>query len=202
MVSSKEISEMLKNKREGKIPEKNNKFYEDIKMKKCPECQLENKENAKFCIGCGMPFEEKETPDTDLIEDNFSSDELDDKNINLIIQELNLDNEGLKFKRTLEIKGWSKDLDQLEYENIENIEFNNDILTINTVDTNIEINGLAQDSGEYIVSYVQEMIARIKPQIDAESMDKIQKAKDLFEAGAIDEEEFENIKRKILEKVN
>ena len=45
------------------------------------------------------------------------------------------------------------------------------------------------------------MIESIKPQIDVESMDKIQKAKDLFEAGAIDEEEFENIKRKILEKI-
>ena len=63
MVSSKEISEMLKNKREGKIPEKgeNYRFHEEIKMKKCPECQMENKEDAKFCIGCGMSFEEKET---------------------------------------------------------------------------------------------------------------------------------------------
>ncbi|MGZ7210194.1 MAG: SHOCT domain-containing protein, partial [Methanobacterium sp.] len=94
----------------------------------------------------------------------------------------------------------SEDLDQLVYGNIENIEFNEDILTINTVDGNIEINGLDQDSGKYIISFVKKMIERIKPQIDAESMDKIQKAKDLLEIGAIDEAEFENIKGKILEK--
>jgi hypothetical protein len=245
VVTSKEISEMLKNKREGKIPEKE-EFHEKIKMKKCPECKIENKEDAKFCIGCGIPFEEKETeikgidikeksltktcpsckskipenakfcvvcgatqketkspqiPDAALIENNFSKEEFDDKSINLVIQELNLNNEGLKFNRILKIKGWSDDLDQLEYGNIENIDFNEDILTIKTFNNDIEINGLDQDSGKEIILYIQEMIERIKPQIDPESMDKIQKAKDLLEAGAIDEQEFENIKRKIIEKI-
>ncbi|MGZ7067642.1 MAG: SHOCT domain-containing protein, partial [Methanobacterium sp.] len=102
------------------------------------------------------------------------------------------------------VEGLNEENNSLNYEKIENIELKNEegmeTIEITTLEGTIKINGVDQDNGSEFVAYAQEMVEKAKPQIDVESMDKIQKAKELLDAGAIDEEEFENIKRKILEK--
>ncbi|MGZ7048790.1 MAG: double zinc ribbon domain-containing protein [Methanobacterium sp.] len=257
MVTSEEISERLKAKREGKSPKKEETFEKEIKKKKCPECGTENKENAKFCVGCGKNFMEKgveiksedvkekqnkktcpqckseipenakfcvvcgETQPESKEETSSSTEEnksvpievdetekidppAEENSIGVVIQELVLDGEGIKLSERCTIEGLNGENNSLNYEKIENIELKNEegmeTIEITTLEGTIKINGVDQDNGSEFVAYAREMVEKTKPQIDVESMDKIQKAKELLDAGAIDEEEFENIKRKILEK--
>jgi ribosomal protein L40E len=259
VVSSKEISEMLASRREGKQKEKNNPAQEIVTAKntnkKCPECGKDNKEDAKFCVGCGKSFEEKsieikpediknesdtkicsscgseipknakfcvvcgetqsdtkeepveeilETPEEPLIKsEKIETPSKFEEPIKLIIKELVLNKEGLKFSENIVIEGLSEDTELITYENIENIELKDEAglltLKIITDNGNIEIKGVDPDSGSKFASKAQKMIEEAKPEIDAESMDKIKKAKELLDIGAISEEEFENIKKKILE---
>jgi hypothetical protein len=192
---------------------------EDIKdvpnTKICPSCKSEIPENAKFCVVCGEtqsntaeePVKVKsEVLDDSVIEieKNDTSKELDEVAIKLVIQELTLNEEGLKFNKKSMIEGLNKGTELLKYEDIENIEILDEsgleTIEIKSNDNIIKIKGVDPDLGINFVSNAQEKIKEAKPEIDAESMDKIEKAKDLLDIGAISEEEFENIKRKILEK--
>ncbi len=257
MVSSKEISEMLAARREGKHPKKDEIHEKVINKKKCPECGTDNKENARFCVGCGKSFEEKtveiepedikDVPNTkscpsckseipenakfcvvcgetqpNTIEEpvekrsgtldepviktekNDTSKEFENPTIKLVIQELTLNEEGLKFNKKSMAEGLNEGIELLKYVDIETIdildEFGLKTIEIKSDDNIIKIKGVDPDSGINFVSKAQQKVKEAKPEIDAESMDKIEKAKDLLDIGAISEEEFENIKRKILEK--
>lgn len=246
MVSSKEISEMLAARREGKHPKKDEIHEKVINKKKCPECETDNKEDARFCVGCGKSFEEKtielepediknvpntkscpscksEIPENakfcvvcgetqpNTIEEpviktekNDTSKEFEKTTIKLVIQELTLNEEGLKFNKKNVIEGLNEETELLKYVDIETIDILDEsglkTIEIKSNDNIIKIKGVDPDSGINFVSKAQEKVKEAKPEIDAESMDKIEKAKDLLDIGAISEEEFENIKRKILEK--
>ena len=249
MVSSKEINEKLKARREGRtLNEK--KPAEKIVMKtgkQCPECGKENKEDAKFCVGCGKSFEEKEVENSedikeetntkkcsscnseipenskfcvvcgetqsDATEEPVSSKNIDEEvvetkvdeiPIKLVIQEIILDEEGLNFDTARVIEGLKDGNELIKYENIDTIELKDEegleIIEIETSDSNIKIKGVKPDLSLEFVSYIQKKVEETKPIVDEESMGKIKKAQDLLDIGAIDEEEFENIKKKILEK--
>lgn len=257
MVSSKEISEMLAARREGKHPKKDEIHEKVTNKKKCPECGTDNKEDARFCVGCGKSFKEKtveiepedikdmpntkscpsckseipenakfcvvcgetqpdtieepvdeisETLDEPVIktEKNDTSKEFEKTTIKLVIQELTLNEEGLKFNKKSVIEGLNKGTELLKYVDIETIDILDEsglkTIEIKSNDNIIKIKGVDPDSSINFVSKAQEKVKEAKPEIDAESMDKIEKAKDLLEISAISEEEFENIKRKILEK--
>lgn len=257
MVSNKEISEMLAARREGKHSQKDKIDEKLTNTKKCPECGTNNKENARFCVGCGKSFEEKtveiepenikDVPDTKIcpsckseIPENAkfcvvcgetqpdtteepvkvksetldepviktekidTSKEFDETTIKLVIQELTLNEEGLKFNEKGVIEGLKEGAELLRFEDIETIDILDEsgfkTIEIKSNDNIIKIKGVDPDSGINFVSKAQEKVRESKPEIDAESMDKIEKAKDLLDIGAISEEEFENIKRKILEK--
>lgn len=252
MVSSKEISEMLAAKREGKLPKKDENNKKVIKKKKCPECGMENKKEAKFCVGCGKNFEEKtvqikpkdikeesntkicpscksEIPESakfcvvcgetqsdtteepilekveikQVIEAEKTSSKLSEAP-NLVIRELILNEDGLKFNENMVIEGLNEENKLIKYEEIDNIEFKDEAglktIEIETLDSKIKIKGVEPDLGPEFVSKTREMIKEVKPEIDTESMDKIKKAEELLEIGAISKEEFEKIKQKILEK--
>ncbi len=242
MVTSEEISKMLKAKKEGKVSKKEET---EEGMKKCPECGTGNKEDAKFCVGCGESFPEKElqiksedtgktkncpqckseipekakfcvvcgeTQTEDMeepVEEEAQEVETSDEPLienveteveapSLTVQELTLNHDGLKLTPILKIQGMETDL--IKFEDIESIELKDGTLIMDTAQGEVKIMGMDPDSGSAFASYAQEMVDRAKPQLDPESMDKIEKAKELLDAGLIDEEEFDKIKRKIVEK--
>lgn len=61
MVSNKDIKEILKERREGKITPKSEKVTEPY-LNKCPDCGAENTAENRFCFNCGCSLEEKELP--------------------------------------------------------------------------------------------------------------------------------------------
>jgi len=254
MVSNKEISEMLAARREGKHLKKDGNHEKVIKNKKCPECGTENKENAKFCVGCGKSFEEtpieikpeeiKDEPNTKIcrscnskIPENskfcgvcgesqhdtteltleetvetpepeevqkMDTSQFNETPVKLVIRELILTEEGLKFNESSMIEGLNDGNELINYENIEDIDLKEEeglkTIEIKTPDGSIKIIGVDPDSGSKFVSEAQKMVKEAKPEIDAESMNKIRSAKELLDIGAINEEEFKNIKMKILKK--
>lgn len=243
MVSNKEISEMLKARREGKEPKKEMKTIN--KSKKCTNCGMENKENAKFCVGCGKSFEVELKPEDIKGEQNTKicpsckseipqnakfcvicgqtqsettespeslKEEVSNKSVikgeeikvqeytpQLIVQELTLSDEGLKLNKNITIEGLEDEV--IKYEFIENINLKEEselqIIEIETAEGNIKIKGVDPDSGSEFVDCMKKRID--KPELGPESADKIGKAKELLDIGAISEEEFQNIKNKILE---
>lgn len=248
MVSSKEISEMLRAKREDKYHPYDGNNEKIAEKKKCPECETENKKDAKFCVRCGRNFKKTVDirPDTkicpscnskipenakfcvvcgetqqDVAEKICFIEEIskipepvteagkinlpaDETPIKLIIRELILNEEGLKFSENSTIEGLNDGNELIKYEYIDNIELKEEegIITIEikTDDGSIKINGVDPDSCGKFISKAREMVQKAKPEIYAESMDKIGNAKELLDIGAINEEEFENIKMKILQK--
>ncbi|MGB9937185.1 MAG: double zinc ribbon domain-containing protein [Methanobacterium sp.] len=254
MVSSKEISDMLAARREGKLPKQEKIQQQIITGKKCPECGIQNKENAKFCVGCGKSLEEKEVkinpldikekrnmkvchsckseipqnakfcvvcgetqpsegtkehvapeiekPEIKSVVEDKKVDPISLDNISpkLVVQELILDEEGLKLNNNIAIEGLNEN-ELIDYKDIGNIELKEEIIEITTNNSNIKIKGVNPQLADEFISSIQENINATEPLIDPEMVDKIQKAKELLDIGAIDEEEFEKIKRKILEDI-
>lgn len=258
MVSSKEISEMLAAKREGRHPQKDEKDEKPKEVvetgKKCPECGTLNKENAKFCVGCGKSFEEKtvkikpvdikdakdtkicsscksEIPEnakfcvvcgetqevsTEKQEEEIETPEavIETKKVEvtpkfeelptLVLSELTINEDGLKFNKKAQIEGLNEGTEIIKFKNIENIEFKEKsgapVIEIGSKNGIITIKNVDPEIGEEFTAKTNEILKNREPEIDPESMDKIQKAKELFDIGAISEEEFENIKKKILNK--
>lgn len=256
MVSSKEISNMLAARRENKLPKEKRVEKKIETGKKCPECGIQNKDNAKFCVGCGKSMEEKEVQIKPLnikekgnmkicpsckseipenakfcvvcgetqpsvetegqevpkiekkkILDLPKEDEkielstpLADVSSKLVIQELILDEDGIKLNNIVEIEGLGEN-ELINYNNIKDIELKDEIIEIDTTNGSITIKGVDSKSANEFILSIQEKVKEAEPEIDPESMDKIQKAKELLDIGAIDEEEFEKIKRKIIEDI-
>ncbi len=250
MVSNKEISEMLAAKREGKQHKPENIKENPVNVKKCPDCGTLNKENAKFCVGCGKSFEEKEVEikpedikeketkicpsckseipkdakfcvvcgetqpsleedkkieepvENEILEEPAQEinekDTIEDDTFSLVIMELVLDEDRLKISKNADIEGFDGSLN-LNYADIENIEFNEESeIKIDALNKSIIIKNLDVSSANKFTSLAKEKIDSAKP--DPESIDKINKAKELLDIGAIDEEEYEKIKNKILKK--
>ena len=50
-------------------------------MKYCPNCGTENKDDARFCLGCGSKFESVDTEKTESVETVESSNSTDATNV-------------------------------------------------------------------------------------------------------------------------
>lgn len=185
---------------------------ENINTKKCPACGAQNPKNAKFCVVCGEslietvktePKEEKtlKKPEKELVKDVEKSK---DTSENLVIGELVLGEDGLNFNRNGFIEGLNEEIQMIKYEDINSITFKEEsgikIIEILTDESNIKIKGVDADLGGKFAASASKRHAtqKLKAKKTAESMVKIEKAKELLDMGAIDEEEFEKIKRKIM----
>jgi len=119
--------------------------------------------------------------------------------------ELTLEKDGLSLKKSRRISGWKKGEQFIEYEDITGIEFNKGLmfgdLEISTAGMKIEVERVKKDEGDAFVTILRNKLEETRKQKSGENispMDEIKKAKELLDAGAITEKEFEDIKKKYL----
>lgn len=121
--------------------------------------------------------------------------------------ELTLEEDGLSLKKIGRLIGRNKGEQFVEYEDITGIEFKKGLvfgdLEISTSGMKIEVERVKKNEGDDFVTVLRDKLkeTRLEKHGKTEAispMDEIKKAKELLDAGAITEEEFENIKKKYL----
>jgi hypothetical protein len=121
--------------------------------------------------------------------------------------ELKLEKDGLSLKKTGRLIGRNKGEQFVEYEDITGIDFKKGILfgdlEISTSGMTIEVERINKNEGDAFVTVLRNKLKETRNEQlgksnQPSSMDEIKKAKELLDAGAITEEEFENIKKKYL----
>ncbi|MGZ7209726.1 MAG: SHOCT domain-containing protein [Methanobacterium sp.] len=121
--------------------------------------------------------------------------------------ELKLEKEGISLKKSGRLIGRNKGEQFVEYEDITGIEFKKGLvfgdLEISTSGMKIEVERVKKDEGDAFVTVLRNKLEETRKEKYGKSeqispMDEIKKAKDLLDAGAITEEEFEAIKKKYL----
>lgn len=121
--------------------------------------------------------------------------------------ELKLEKDGLSLKKTGRLIGRNKGEQFVEYDDITGINFKKGVvwgdLEISTSGMTIEVERINKNEGDAFVTVLRNKLEetrkeRIGKSNQPSSMDEIKKAKELLDAGAITEEEFENIKKKYL----
>ena len=220
MVSNEEIKRRLDAKRSGKPVE------EDIEgqFKICSSCQTKNPEGAKFCVGCGKPLNEivtppKEKPQIKRINPDFKlCPSCNSKNLKTAkfcvvcgkkfqpeseeettetfpgeVEEFPLTSQ--PSEEPEEIKSAKTEgslLEKLEDkdETEETVKDSEETLEIGSEDVSLET-----ESPEVLKPEPQEAPEKVDP------VEKIKKAKELLDIGAITQEEFDDIKRKYLEMI-
>jgi ribosomal protein L40E len=218
MVSNEEIKQRLEARRHGKPVE------ETFKM--CSSCQTKNPEGAKFCVGCGKPLTEivtppREKPQIKMINSDFklcpscSSKNLKTAKFCVVC--------GKKFepeavKETVEpvpseVEEVPLTVQPSEHEEIKSTPTEGSLLekledvdeTEETVKDSKETSEIGSEdvsveteSPEVLKSETQETP---KQEVEIDPVEKIKKAKELLDIGAITQEEFDEIKRKYLEMI-
>jgi hypothetical protein len=121
--------------------------------------------------------------------------------------ELTLQKDGLSLKKTGRLTGWDKGGQFVEYDDITGIEFKKGLvfgnLEISTSGITIEVERINKKEGDAFVAVLRNKLEESRKERMGKSnkispMDEIKKAKELLDAGAITEEEYENIKKKYL----
>jgi hypothetical protein len=121
--------------------------------------------------------------------------------------ELKLEKDGISLKKTGRLLGRNKGEQFVEYDDITGIEFKKGLvfgdLEISTSGMKIEVERVKKDEGDAFVTVLRNKLEETRKEKYGKSeklspMDEIKKAKELLDAGAISEEEFENIKKKYL----
>lgn len=216
MVSNEEIKQRLEAKRHGKPVE------ETFKM--CGSCQTKNPEGAKFCVGCGKPLNEivtppREKPQIKRINSDFklcpscSSKNLKTAKFCVVC--------GKKFESAAveevtanfpgEIEEVPVTVQPSEPEKIKSRQMEGSLLE--KIEDQDETEETVKDFEEALeigtedVSLETEAPEVLKPkppetpkkEVEADPVEKIKKAKELLDIGAITQEEFDEIKRKYLE---
>jgi hypothetical protein len=120
--------------------------------------------------------------------------------------ELTLEEDGLSLKKIGRLIGRNKGEQFVEYEDITGIEFKKGLvfgdLEISTSGMKIEVERVKKNEGDDFVTVLRDKLKETRLEKQGNTtispMDEIKKAKELLDAGAITEEEFENIKKKYL----
>jgi ribosomal protein L40E len=173
---------------------------EDFKM--CPSCNQKNKPNAKFCIICGHKFEDSTDGDDTAEtvseeEDSFpSAQEVLESSPEELNSETGTDesiettsDEPVEIVTDESIETISDDLSAEETKNasIPEIKVPEDLKAEKNEETIVEEEPEAQET---------KMAESAEDDVDP--VEKIKKAKELLDIGAITQEEFDNIKNKYL----
>ncbi len=175
----------------------------------CPGCQKPNSEDAKFCLYCGEPLSGEETTDTQAQEQT-----IDSKSCPSCNQTNKLDAKfcvicGYKFDEKPENEespSGSTSESVTETPDIPEIKVPEDLKS-NNAEVEAEPIEEVEDSPDENVTQESSSADMGKTDIlesDDEDMDpveKIKKAKDLLDIGAITQEEYEEIKNKYLERI-
>lgn len=121
--------------------------------------------------------------------------------------ELKLEKDGLSLKKSGRLLGVNKGEKFVEYEDITGIEFKKGLvfgdLEIFTSGMKIEVERIKKKEGDAFVTVLRHKLEEIRKQrygktAEISAIDEIKKAKELLDAGAINEEEFEKLKKKYL----
>ncbi|MEN6330240.1 MAG: SHOCT domain-containing protein [Methanobacteriaceae archaeon] len=121
--------------------------------------------------------------------------------------ELRLEKDGLMLKESGRVLGWTKGEKFVEYDDITGIEFKKGViwgdLLITASGMKIEVERIKKNEGDAFVTVLRDRLEENRKQKYEKTetispMDEIKKAKELLDAGAITEEEYENIKKKYL----
>jgi membrane protease subunit (stomatin/prohibitin family) len=218
MVSNEEIKQRLDARRHGKPVE------ETFKM--CSSCQTKNPEGAKFCVGCGKPLTEivtppREKPQIKMINSDFklcpscSSKNLKTAKFCVVcgkkfepeavketvepvpaeVEEVPLTvhpSEREEIKSTPTEGSLLEKLEDVD-ETGETVKDSEETSEMGSEDVSVET-----ESVELLKSETQEIP---KQEVEVDPVEKIKKAKELLDIGAITQEEFDEIKRKYLEMI-
>ena len=166
-----------------------------VQYKICPECKQKNKLNAKFCVICGNKFVEESSPrelfsttqptQNNVIGDSFPTGKEDD-NLGDRSEEIVDNNQKIPETKAFPQMEVMKSSDRKETD----IPPKNELKSVDKKTETVSTSGP--------VDYNE------KPEGLSENFDpveKIRKAKELLDMGAITIEEFEKIKNKYLEKI-
>lgn len=121
--------------------------------------------------------------------------------------ELTLEKDGILLKKIGRLIGRNKGEQFIEYEDITGIEFKKGLvygdLEVFTSGMKIEVERVKKNEGDAFVTVLRSKMEETRQEKIGKSeslspMDEIKKAKELLDAGAITQEEFDNIKKKYL----
>ncbi len=121
--------------------------------------------------------------------------------------ELKLEKDGIKLKKSGRITRRNKREQFVEYDDITGIEFKKGLvfgdLEIKSSEMKLEVERVKKNEGDAFVTVLRNKLDEVRKQKMGKTkqvspMDEIKKAKELLDAGAITEDEFENIKKKYL----
>lgn len=202
--------------KENEVHIKPKEIKSNANTKTCPACKSEIPGDAKFCVICGETLQntgkmktetaEKDEPLKEPVQQKTIEplEGSEDLLVKLIIEELVLGENGLLLNKNGVIEGWNDEVGVIKYEDIKNIKFEESsglgTIEITGENANIKIKDIDSDLGNQFAAIAQEKVVKIKSEAEknTESMDKVKKAEELRDIGAITEEEFEKIKMKIL----
>jgi ribosomal protein L40E len=197
MVTSEEIKRRLEAKRRGVKPLSVGK-ESSSEANICPYCETENPPKAKFCVGCGEMLKEKISMNltTETVENESTGEVTTPKKVPLSSKQS-------KYKICPECKQKNK-LDA-KFCVICGKQFQGGMLSSQSEEETVPKKLLSPSEEESKLPQKSEMdvaSSKIETEKDTiEPVEKIRKAKELLDMGAITQEEFNQIKNKYLKQI-
>lgn len=176
-----------------------------VDYKVCPSCSQKNKLNAKFCIICGHKFEDdentttpSETPSTSGSDFPSAKNVLESENESTP-EPISESPDTATVEEETPVIPEIKVPDHLKSENADNKSQIQEEVT-QTTENSVPETSESLESAESLESE-QPVISAEEQDIGTDPVEKIKKAKELLDIGAITQEEFDEIKNKYLKQI-